>query len=94
MTVESAWDDIVRMRKMAYVVWRNPRAFGAAYVTFPLLDNAERPHGIITVGGPLERFGKERIESLVPAMTTALAPLQQQCRMFSAAPVFLLGGEP
>jgi DNA-binding IclR family transcriptional regulator len=94
MTVESALDDIARMRHMAYVIWRNPRAFGGAYITFALLDNADRPHGIITVGGPLERFSKERIEGFVPAMTTVLAPLQQQCRLFSAAPVFLLGGEP
>jgi IclR family KDG regulon transcriptional repressor len=94
MTVESAWEDIARMRNMAYVIWRNPRAFSGAYVTFPLLDNAARPHAIITVGGPFERFSKERIEGFVPAIATVLAPLQQQCRLFSAAPVFLLGGEP
>jgi DNA-binding IclR family transcriptional regulator len=94
MTMASAWDDIARVRHADHVVWRNPRAFSAAYVTFPLLDNADRPHGIITVGGPLERFGRERIESLLPTITTALAPLQQQCRLFSAAPVFLVGGEP
>jgi DNA-binding IclR family transcriptional regulator len=94
MTAQTAWDDIARTRHKAYVVWRNPRAFGAAYATFPLLDNAARPHGIITVGGPLERFGMERIESLVPAMTATIAPLQQQCRLFPAAPVFVLGSEP
>lgn len=94
MTVKSAWDDINRMRHHDYVIWRNPRAFGAGYATFPLLDNASRPHGIITVGGPLERFGVEQIENLVPAMKTALAPLQQQCRLFPAAAVFVLGAEP
>jgi DNA-binding IclR family transcriptional regulator len=95
MTVASARDDIARVRWRPHVIWRNPRTFGgAAYITFPLLDGAERPHAIITVGGPIERFGPDRIERLVPEMTAIIAPLQQQCRLFSAAAVFLLGSMP
>jgi DNA-binding IclR family transcriptional regulator len=94
MTAQTLWDDIAGKRHRTHVIWRNPRQFGAAYATFPLLDSSQRPHAIITVGGPLERFSIERIERLLPAMRTTLAPLQQQCRLYAAAPVFLLGGEP
>jgi DNA-binding IclR family transcriptional regulator len=94
MTEHSVWKELRQLRAAPHVVWRNPRQFGAAYITTPLLDDADRPHAIITIGGPLERFGPERIASLVPGVTAALAPLKQQCRLYAAAPILLWGGEP
>lgn len=94
MTEQSVWRELRELRGAPHVVWRNPRQFGAAYITVPLLDNADRPHAIVTVGGPLERFTPERIDSLMPAVTATLVPLRQQCRLYAAAPVYLLGGEP
>jgi DNA-binding IclR family transcriptional regulator len=85
--------ELRELRGASHVVWRNPRQFGAAYITVPLLDNADRPHAIVTVGGPLERLGVERIATLMPAIGALLAPLRQQCRLYAAAPVYLLGGE-
>jgi DNA-binding IclR family transcriptional regulator len=94
MTEQSVWQELRQMRGASQVVWRNPRQFGAAYITVPLLDNADRPHAIVTIGGPLERFGPERIETLLPDVAGTLVPLKQQCRLYATAPVFLLGGAP
>jgi DNA-binding IclR family transcriptional regulator len=94
MTEKTVWTELRQLRGAPVVVWRNPRQFGAAYITMPLLDNADRPHAIVTVGGPLERLGQERIESLMPGFDATLATLRQQCRLYAAAPVYLLGGEP
>jgi DNA-binding IclR family transcriptional regulator len=94
MSEKAVWTELRQLRGAPHVVWRNPRQFGAAYITVPLLDNADRPHAIVTVGGPLERLGPERIESLMPALDATLTPLRQQCRLYAAAPVYLLGSEP
>jgi DNA-binding IclR family transcriptional regulator len=94
MTPQTVWDDIAGMRGKNYVSWGNPRAFGGAYIAFPALDDSGRPHAIITVGGPIERFTHERIEGFAEAMAVIVAPLQQQCRLFPAAPILLFGGEP
>jgi DNA-binding IclR family transcriptional regulator len=92
MTAQTVWDDIRRMRGQEYVTWRNPRQFGGAYVAFPVPDSADRLHAIVTVGGPMERFGLERIEALLPSMRDVLVPLQQQGRLFPAAPVLVMSG--
>ena len=42
-----------------------------------------------TVGGPLERFGPQRIAALMPQMRAILQPLQQHCRHVPAAPVII-----
>lgn len=85
------WDDIAAIRRDGLVTWRNPQQYGANYVAFPILDGAGRPHALITVGGPLERFGSERIGALVAPMREILQPLHQHCRHIPAAPVFIEG---
>jgi DNA-binding IclR family transcriptional regulator len=94
MTAQSVWNDIKEIRGVSHIIWRNPRAFGGAYIAFPLLDNGGRPHAIITVGGPIERFSLARISSFARPIATILSPLQQQCRLFPAAPILLFGGAP
>ncbi len=93
MTAKTVWKDIESIRGRSHISWGNPRAFGGAYIAFPALDDAGRPHAIVTVGGPIERFTPERIEGLAGTMAAILAPLQQQCRLFPAAPILLFGGE-
>jgi IclR family transcriptional regulator, KDG regulon repressor len=93
MTAQMVWDDVNDIRGKDYIVWRNPLAFSGAYIAFPALDDSGRPHAIVTVGGPGERFGLERIEALAEPIAAILAPLQQQCRLFPAAPVLLFDGE-
>jgi len=90
-TAQDVWDDIARVRRDGFITWRNPQQYSANYVAFPVLDANGRPHALVTVGGPFERFGPERIERLMPQLSAVLAPLQQQCRHVSAAPVIVEG---
>lgn len=90
MTAETVWVDVRGMRGRDYIVWRNPKQFSGAYAAFPVPDSGDRLHAIVTVGGPMERFGVERIEELLPEMQAVMTPLQQQSRLFVAAPVPML----
>ena len=90
-TAQDVWDDIVRMRRNGFATWRNPQQYGANYVAFPLLDGGGRPHALVTAGGPLERFGPQRVEALMPALRALLAPLQQHCRHVPSAPIIIDG---
>ena len=88
-TAQDVWDDIGRIRRDGFITWRNPQQYSANYVAFPVLDGHGRPHALVTVGGPFERFGPDRIESLMPQLRAIIAPLQQQCRHVPAAPVIV-----
>lgn len=83
-TVAGVWEDIRAIRKSDHVVWRNPHMSSAAYAIFPLLDEGKRPHAIVTVGGPRERFDVERISMLLPRMLAIVAALQEHLRLFPA----------
>jgi DNA-binding IclR family transcriptional regulator len=91
-TPQDVWRDIADVRRDGFITWRNPQQYGANYIAFPVLDGANRPHALITVGGPLERFGPQRIAELMPQMRAILHPLQQHCRLVAAAPVIIEGG--
>ena len=93
MTAQDVWDDVVRARRDGFITWRNPQQYGANYIAFPLLDGAGRPHALITVGGPRERFGPERIAELMAPIGAILEPLRQQARHVAAAPVIFDGAE-
>lgn len=90
-TAQDIWDDVARVRRDGFITWRNPQQYGANYIAFPLLDGAGRPHALVTVGGPLERFGPERIAGLMAPMRAVLQPLQQHARHVAAAPVIVEG---
>jgi DNA-binding IclR family transcriptional regulator len=91
-SAEEVWEDVRRLRRDGYLVWSNPQQqYGAGYIAFPVLDNVGRPHALVTVGGPFERFGPERINELLPALRKILEPLQQQSKLFPAPPVLMAG---
>jgi DNA-binding IclR family transcriptional regulator len=90
-TAQDVWRDIAAMRRDGSITWRNPQQYGANYIAFPVLDASDRPHALITVGGPRERFGPQRIAELMPRMRAILQPLQQHCRHVPAAPVIIEG---
>jgi DNA-binding IclR family transcriptional regulator len=76
--------DIRSIRQTENVLWRNPHMSSAAYAIFPLLDAGGRPHAIITVGGPRERFDLDKIEGLLPRMLAIVTPLRDHLRFFPA----------
>ena len=88
-SVKGVKEDIRAIRSVPYVLWRNPHRSSAAYAILPILDRKKRPHAIITIGGPRERFDLNRIEALLPRIETVLSPLENHARLF-AAPPFLL----
>ena len=85
-TAEGVWDDIGALRGPDPVLWRNPHRSSAAYAIFPLLDANKRPHGIVTVGGPSERFDP-RSGNTVASLLAALEPLKRQLAGITA-PIF------
>ena len=93
MTAQQVWDDIARVRRAGFASWRNPQQYGANYVGFLLRDDAGRPHGMITVGGPLERFAPQRVATLMPSLHAILQPVQRHCRHVAAAPIVIEGRE-
>jgi len=91
MTAQDVWDDVARLRREGFITWRNPQQYGANYIAFPLRDTQGRPHALVTVGGPLERFGPARIAELMAPMRAILAPVEQHARHVAAAPVVVEG---
>lgn len=83
------WRDIRDIRAVPYVLWRNPHLSSAAYAILPILDAQKRPHAIITIGGPRERFDLEQIEALLPRIGAIIAPLETHARLFPS-PAFLV----
>ena len=71
----AVWRDIREIRAVPYVLWRNPHLSSAAYAILPLLDAQRRPHAIITIGGPRERFDLPQIEALLPRIGDAGRPM-------------------
>jgi DNA-binding IclR family transcriptional regulator len=87
-TAESVWRDIRTMRNADHIVWQSPKQFGAAYVAFPIPGADGRLHGIVTIGGPMERFDPQAVVAQIP-IRAAVTELQQQCRAFTPPPVLI-----
>ena len=85
-TAAGVWKDVRAIRAVPYVLWRNPHRSSASYAIFPIQDATGRPHAIITIGGPRERFDLEEIEALLPRMRAILEPLEREARLFPAPP--------
>ena len=83
-TKAGVFEDIRNIRGAEEVLWRNPHLSSAAYVILPLPDETGRPHAIITIGGPRERFDLTEIKTLLPGMRTISQPLKEHLRLFPA----------
>ena len=80
------WRDVRDIRAVPYVLWRNPHLSSAAYAILPLLDAEKRPHAVITIGGPRERFDLPQIEALLPRIRAILSSLETHARLLPAPP--------
>jgi len=85
-TTAGVWEDVHAIRAVPYLLWRNPHHASAAYAIFPIQDSAGRPHAVVTIGGPRERFDLTEIEAALPRMRRILEPLEQEARLFPAPP--------
>lgn len=91
---EELREDLKRMRREGYVVWHGSSAFSAAYISFPVLDQTNRPHASITIGGPLERFSMGRVEELRPKIMAIAQELNRESRLYAAPAVWFDDATP
>ena len=81
---------IKELRGRNIETWQHPTRFDAAYISFPISGVEGRLHGIVTVGGPRERFDPDE-PALQQRMLEIVERLRQQCGFLIAAPVVLTG---
>lgn len=90
-SAEAVWADVRALRGRSQVVWRSPRQFDAAYVAFPIPGLNKRLHGVVTVGGPMDRFDPDRLVQQGPAMA-AIKRLRDHCAALTPVPVVVAHG--
>ena len=89
-TERGLWQEVARLRGRASISWQTPNRFDASYVCWPILGAGGSLHGIVTVGGPRERFDPDEAVSR-PAVNAIIERLRQQCGFVEAAPTILDG---
>jgi DNA-binding IclR family transcriptional regulator len=93
-TADQVWTEVKKIRELGYWLDYSDNLIGVAiavFAAFPLCDQSGRPHGSITVGGPVERFNMDRAQALLPAIQRVITRAQQQVKPIPADPAFLLG---
>lgn len=90
-SVERIWRDIRAMRGASHLCWRSAGRFSAAYISFPIPGSDGRLHGIITIGGPVERFDPEEAVGLEP-VRASIESLQRRARIFTPPPFMMTEG--
>lgn len=77
------------VRRKGYAIGYEDRVVGSNFVSFPVLDESGRPHGAITIGGPKERFTKEKMFALIPQLADVMAELNREASLLDASPIFI-----
>jgi DNA-binding IclR family transcriptional regulator len=77
------------VRRKGYAIGYEDRVVGSNFVSFPVLDESGRPHGAITIGGPKERFTKEKMYALIPQLADVMAELNREASLLDASPIFI-----
>ena len=87
-TLESIWSAVRALRGLDHVIWRSPKQFDAAYVAFPVAGLNKRLHGVVTLGGPMDRFDPDKVVQQAPIMS-AIRKLRAQCAALTPVPVIV-----
>jgi DNA-binding IclR family transcriptional regulator len=77
------------VRRKGYAIGYEDRVVGSNFVSFPVLDEFGRPHGAITIGGPKERFTKDKMYALIPQLADVMAELNREASLLDASPIFI-----
>jgi DNA-binding IclR family transcriptional regulator len=77
------------VRRKGYAIGYEDRVVGSNFVSFPVLDESGRPHGAITIGGPKERFTKEKMYALIPQLADVVTELNREASLLDASPIFI-----
>ena len=90
-SVEAVWAEVRALRGRSHVIWRSPKQFDAAYVAFPIPGLDRRLHGVVTIGGPMDRFDPDSVVQQGPVMA-ALKRLKDHCAALTPVPVVVAHG--
>jgi len=77
------WEDIAAIRKRGYATSTRAGVLPMAALAFPIWDAEHHLHGVMSVGGPRERF-EPQIADLLPRLTGIVETLCQRTRLYSA----------
>jgi len=77
------------VRRKGYAIGYEDRVVGSNFVSFPVLDESGRPHGAVTIGGPKERFTKEKMFALIPQFADVMTELNREASLLDASPIFI-----
>jgi DNA-binding IclR family transcriptional regulator len=77
------WADIELIRQRNYATSLRHDALPMLSYSFPVWDAANQLHGVVSVGGPNERFGP-LAPTLLPRLLSIMAALCQRSRLYSA----------
>lgn len=83
-TLEDVWRDVGTIRERGYISWVSTQQYGGTYVAFPVLDAEDRPHAVISVGGPSERFTMDVVNAQLPEMWEIMNQLRIRSRLLPA----------
>jgi len=77
------WQDIADIRARGYAATVRSGTLPTAVLAFPIWDAEQHLHGVMSVGGPRERFEPQMAE-LLPGIITIVETLCQRTRLYSA----------
>lgn len=77
------WDDIRLIRVKGYAEVLRPGALPNFSVSFPIWDAENNLHGVMSVGGPNERFGPQ-FPILLPRLLEIMEALCHRTRLYTA----------
>lgn len=80
-TPDELWDEIRKVRARGYAEGLSDHFVGGTNVAFPVLDSTGRPHAAITLNAPAERFSKQQLKKLMPAILEIIAELNTLSRL-------------
>ncbi len=80
---DALWRDIRLIRAQGYASLLRDAALPMLSVAFPVWDAENRLHGVMSVGGPQERFAPV-LAALLPRLIAIVDSLSQRTRLYSA----------
>jgi DNA-binding IclR family transcriptional regulator len=78
------WKEVELIRERGYAMGRGDHVKGATGIGFPVLANDGRPHGSLTIAGPVARLPEQRLEELKPVLLEIVAELNRHSRLYPA----------
>ncbi len=77
------WKEIAVIRKRGYASSTRPGMLPVATLAFPIWDAERHLHGVLSVGGPKERFESQMADNL-PRVIAIIETLCQRTRLYSS----------